>query len=37
VHFYNQKRLYGSIEYISPATAESNFYSKDHTAKIAAE
>ena len=37
VHWYNEKRLYGPLGYISPATAERNFYSKDPTAKIAAE
>ena len=37
VHWYNEKRLYGPLGYISPATAERNFYQAQLTAKIAAE
>ncbi|MBC7140061.1 MAG: transposase [Defluviimonas sp.] len=37
VHWYNEKRLYGPPGYISPATAERNFYNAELTAKIAAE
>jgi len=37
VHWYNDKRLYGPLGYISPATAERNFYNAELTAKIAAE
>lgn len=37
VHWYNEKRLYGPLGYISPATAERNFYNAELTAKIAAE
>ena len=37
VHWYNKKRLYGPLGYISPATAERNFYQAQLTAKIAAE
>jgi len=37
VHWYNEKRLYGPLGYISPATAERNFYNTDLTVKIAAE
>jgi len=37
VHWYNGKRLYGPLGYISPATAERNFYNAELTAKIAAE
>jgi transposase InsO family protein len=37
VHWYNEKRLYGPLGYISPATAERNFYNPELTAKIAAE
>ncbi|MGI3213162.1 integrase core domain-containing protein, partial [Roseovarius tibetensis] len=37
VHWYNEKRLYGPLGYISPATAERNFSNADLTAKIAAE
>lgn len=37
VHWYNEKRLYGPLGYISPATAERNFYNADWAAKIAAE
>jgi transposase InsO family protein len=37
VHWYNEKRLYGPLGYISPATAERNFYNAALTAKTAAE
>lgn len=37
IHWYNKKRLYGPLGYISPATAERNFYNAELTAKIAAE
>jgi transposase InsO family protein len=37
VHWYTEKRLYGPLGYISPATAERNFYRTDLTAEIAAE
>jgi len=37
VHWYNEKRLFGPLGYISPATAERNFYSAKCAAKIAAE
>ena len=37
VHWYNDKRLYGPLGYISPATAERNFYNAELTANIAAE
>ena len=37
VHWYNEKRLFGPLGYISPATAERNFYDAQLTAKIAAE
>jgi len=37
VHWYNKKRLFGPLGYISPETAERNFYNTDYAAKIAAE
>jgi transposase InsO family protein len=37
VYWYNTKRLFGPLGYISPATAERNFYNAELTAKIAAE
>jgi transposase InsO family protein len=37
VHWYNEKRLYGALGYISPATAERNFYNTELSAKMAAE
>jgi transposase InsO family protein len=37
VHWYNEKRLYGPLGYISPTTAERNFYDAQLTANIAAE
>jgi transposase InsO family protein len=37
VHWYNEKRLFGPLGYISPATAERNFYNADCAANIAAE
>lgn len=37
VHWYNTKRLYGPLGYISPATAERNFYDTEFAAKMAAE
>ena len=37
VHWYNEKRLYGPLGYLSPETAERNFYNADCAAKIAAE
>jgi len=37
VHWYNETRLFGPLGYISPATAERNFYSAECAAKIAAE
>ena len=37
VHWYKDKRLYGPLGYISPATAERNFYNAELTADIAAE
>jgi putative transposase len=29
VHSYNKKRLFGPLGYISPATAEKNFYTTE--------
>jgi putative transposase len=37
VHWYNEKRLYGPLGYISPATAERNLYTAELTPNIAAE
>jgi transposase InsO family protein len=37
VHWYNEKRLFGPLGYISPATAERSFYNTDYAGKIAAE
>jgi len=37
VHWFNGKRLYGPLGFISPATTERNFYDAELTAKIAAE
>tara|TARA_B100000787_G_scaffold25836_1_gene17226 strand:- start:40 stop:945 length:906 start_codon:yes stop_codon:yes gene_type:complete len=37
VYWYNETRLYGPLGYISPATAERNFYNTDFAVKIAAE
>ena len=37
LHWCSQKRLYGPLEYVSPATAERNFYNADCAAEIAAE
>lgn len=37
VHWYNDKRLYGPLGYVSPVTAERNFYNAELRAKIAAE
>lgn len=37
VHWYNKKCLFGPLGYISPETAERNFYNTDYAAKIAAE
>ncbi len=37
VYWYNEKRLYGPLGYISPATAERSFYNTDFVANIAAK
>jgi transposase InsO family protein len=37
VHWYNTKRLLGPLGYISPQTAERNFYKDHEAANIAAE
>ena len=37
VHWYNNKRLFGPLGYISPATAERNYYDTLIPAKIVAE
>jgi transposase InsO family protein len=37
VHWYNKKRLYAPLGYISPETAERNFHNAELTANIAAE
>jgi hypothetical protein len=37
VHWYNKKRLFGPLGYISPATAERNFYNTDYAGKISAD
>ncbi len=36
VHWYNEKRLYGPLGYISPATAERDFHYTDCAIMIAA-
>lgn len=37
VYWYNSKRLYGPLGYISPATAERNYYETEFAAKMVAE
>jgi putative transposase len=37
VHWYNEKRPYGPLGYIAPATAERIFDNPDYAVKIAAE
>jgi transposase InsO family protein len=37
VHWYNEKRLYVALGYISPAKAERNFYNTELSAKTTAE
>jgi transposase InsO family protein len=37
VHWYNNERLYGPLGYISPATAERNFYDTEFVVNMAAE
>jgi len=37
VHWYNQKRLFGPLGYISPAQAERNYHDSQYAARIAAE
>ena len=37
VHWYNDKRLYRPLGYISPATAERSFYNAELTANIATD